>query len=142
MLLSFVPEIHGRSDVGVSHISIGHAPPTTTIAAPPHANALAAAMRPRGAIHSHAATIPGTTSSAAPIFVSKPRPTATPAPTIQRVRPSCSARTVNHSAATTHSASNASGLLWREIATVTGVTASTSPATKPAGRPHRRRVRS
>ena len=35
MLLSLVPEIHGRLDAGVSIISSGHAPPTTTIAAPP-----------------------------------------------------------------------------------------------------------
>ncbi len=142
MLLSFVPEIQGREAAGVSAISSGQAPPTTTIAAPPAASALVAARRPRGAIHSHAAPIPGTTSSPAPIFVSNASPTETPARTIQRVRPSCSARTVNHSAATVHSASRASGLLWREIATVTGVTASTRPATKPAGRPHRRRVRS
>ena len=42
--------------------------------------------------------MPGTTSSAAAIFASKPRPTQTPARTSQRVRPSCSARTVAHSA--------------------------------------------
>ena len=57
----------------------------------------------------------------------------------QRVRPSSSARTTNHSAATQHRMSSASGLLWREIATVIGVVASTRPATKPAARPNRRR---
>ena len=41
--------------------------------------------------------------------------------TSQRVRPSSSARTAHHSAATQHSTSSASGLLWREIATVIGV---------------------
>ena len=142
MLLSLVPEIHGRLDAGVSIISSGQAPPTTTIAAPPASSWRIAVRRPRGATHSHAATIAGTTRRAAPIFVSKPRPTHTPARTIQRVRPSCRARTRHHRAPTQHSASSASGLLWREIATVIGVTASTSPATKPAVRPHRRRVRS
>jgi hypothetical protein len=76
------------------------------------------------------------------IFVSNPSPTATPASTSHRVRPSSSARTTNHSAATEHRISSASGLLWREMATVIGVVASTSPATKPAARPNRRRVRS
>jgi DNA-binding IclR family transcriptional regulator len=88
MLLSLVPEIQGRSDAGVSIISSGQAPPTTTIAAPPASNWRTAAIRPRGAIHSHATTIAGTTSRAAPIFVSKPSPTQTPASTSQRVRPS------------------------------------------------------
>ena len=111
MLLSLVPEIHGRLEAGVSIISSGHAPPTTTIAAPPASSWRTAVRRPRGATHSHAATIAGTTSRAAPIFVSKPRPTHTPARTIQRVRPSCSARTTHHRAPTQHSASSASGLL-------------------------------
>src|ERR671922_83493 len=57
MLLSLVPEIHGRLDAGVSAMSSGHAPPTTTIAAPPASSWRAAAMRPRGATHSQAATI-------------------------------------------------------------------------------------
>ena len=142
MLLSLVPEIHGRLEAGVSAISRGHAPPTTTIAAPPARSWRTAARRPRGATQSQAAAIAGTTSSAAPIFVSKPRPTHTPASTIQRVRPSWKARTRHHRAPTQHSASSASGLLWREMATVMGVIASTSPATKPAVRPHMRRVRS
>ena len=111
MLLSLVPEIHGRLDAGVSIISSGHAPPTTTIAAPPASSWRIAMRRPRGAIHIHAATIAGTTSRAAPIFVSKPSPTHTPARTIQRVRPSCSARTRHHRAPTQQSASSASGLL-------------------------------
>ena len=43
---------------------------------------------------------------------------------------------MHHSAATQHSTSSASGLLWREIATVIGVSASTSPAANPAARPN------
>ena len=103
-------------------------------------------MRAAGANHSHAATIPGTTTSATSIFVSKPRPTHTPDATSQRVRrwvgSESSARTAHHSAATQHSTSSASGLLWREIATVIGVSASASPPTSPPIRPKRRRIRS
>ena len=80
--------------------------------------------------------------SAAAIFASKPRPTQTPASTSQRVRPSSSPRTRHHSAATQHSASSASGLLWRETATIVGVSTSTSPATVPATRPNWRRTMS
>ena len=142
MLLSLVPEIHGRSAAGVSAISSGQAPPTTTIASPPASRSRTAAQRPRGATHSHATTIPGTIISATAILASKPRPTATPASTSQRVRPSSSPRTKNHNAATQHRISSASGLLWREIATAIGVNASTRPATKPAARPNGRRTRS
>ena len=127
-----MPEIHGRSDAGVSAMSSGHAPPTATIAAPPAARLRTAASRPLGATHSHAATIPGTTISATAILASKPRPTSAPERTSQRVRPSSSARPSAHSAPAQHRTSSASGLLWREIATVIGVSASTSPATNPA----------
>ncbi len=142
MLLSLVPEIQGRLEAGVSVTSSGHAPPTTIIAAPPARSWRSAVSRPRGATQSQAATIPGTIISATAIFVSKPSPTQTPDSTSQRVRPSSSARTTNQSAATEHSTSSASGLLWREMATVIGVTASTRPAMAPATRPKRRRVRS
>ncbi len=137
-----MPETHGRLEAGVSRTSSGHAAPTAIIAAPPARSWRIAVFQPAGAAHSQASARPGTTISAAAIFVSKPRPTATPARTIQRVRPSSKARTMHHSAATQHSTSSASGLLWREIATVIGVVARTSPATKPAARPKRRRTRS
>ena len=137
-----MPDTHGRSAAGVSHISSGQASPTTLIAAPPASSWRTAAPRPRGATHSHAAAIPGTTSRAAAIFASKPSPTHTPDSTSQRVRPSSSPRTRHHTAAVEHSTSSASGLLWREIATVTGVSARTRPAAKPAPRPKRRRTRS
>ncbi len=65
-----------------------------------------------------------------------------PLSTSHRVRPVSSARTANHSAATEHSTSSSSGLLWRETATITGVVASARPPTNPAGRPNRRRTRS
>ena len=139
MLLSLVPEIHGRSAAGVSHISSGQARPTAVIAAPPASSPL---TRLRGAAHTHAAAIAGTTSSAAAILASKPSPTATPARTGQRMRPSSSPLTRNQSAAVQQSTSSASGLLWRAMATVTGVSTSTRPAAKPAARPKRRRVRS
>ena len=99
-------------------------------------------IRFRGAAHTQAAAMPGTTSSAAAIFASKPSPTLTPASTIQRARPSSSPRTVNQSAAVQQSTSSASGLLCRHTATAAGVSASASPALKPAARPNRRRTRS
>ena len=139
MLLSLVPEIQGRSAAGVSHISSGQASPTTVMAAPP---ASSPRTRLRGAAHTHAAAIAGTTSSAAAILASKPRPTATPASTIQRTRPSSSPRTTAQTASVQQRTSSASGLLWRAIATVIGVSASARPAAKPATRPKRRRVRS
>ena len=142
MLLSLVPETQGRSAAGVSHMSTGQASPTAVMAAPPASSCFTALIRPRGAIQSQAATMPGTTKSAAAILASKPSPTATPASTSQRVRPSSSPRTTHHSAAVQQSTSSASGLLWRAIATVTGVSTSARPAMKPAARPKRRRVRS
>ncbi len=142
--LSVEPPTHGREAAGVSHTSTGQASPTTAIAIPPSVSWRAASKRPRprGAIHSQASAIPGTTSSAAPIFVSKPSPTATPESTIHFVRPSCRPRTRSQIAATEQSTSSASGLLWREIATVTGVSTSARPPTKPAVRPKKRRTRS
>ena len=116
--------------------------PTATIVAPPASSWPTALPRPRGATHRYAAAMPGTTMSAAAIFVSNPRPTHRPERTSQRVRPSSSARTRNHSAATEHRMSSASGLLWREMATAIGVVASAKPATNPAARPNRRRTRS
>ena len=140
--LSLVPETQGRSAAGVSHTSTGQAKPTRAIASPPQANWRTAAGRPRGATHIQATASAGTTSSAAPILASNPSPTHTPASTSQRVRPSSSPRTTNHSAATQHSTSSVSGLLYRAMATNTGVTASASPPTNPANRPKRRRTRS
>ena len=131
-----MPETQGRSAAGVSHMSSGHASPTTAIAAPP-----ASSGRTLRLTHSHASTMPGSTSSAAAIFASKPRPTMTPDHTSHFVRPSSSPRTANHTAAVTQSTSSASGLLWREIATVIGVSASTRPAAKAAPRPNGRRTR-
>ena len=136
MLLSAVPDTHGRPADGVRASSSGQAAPTATAAPVNAATWPMAARSPRGAIQRYAATMPGTTISATAILVSKPRPTATPLSTSQRVRPSSSARTQNHTAATEHSTSSASGLLWRETATAIGVSASTSPATVPAARPN------
>ena len=72
MLLSDVPEIQGRDDAGVSATSSGHAPPATISASPPPSRPR---TRLRGAAHAHATARAGTTSSAAPILVSKPSPT-------------------------------------------------------------------
>src|SRR2546423_14184033 len=120
MLLSEVPEIHGRSAAGVSVTSRGHAPATATRAAPPISSCLKARRRIRQVsphrVHIHAAAIPGATSRATPILVSKPRPTHTPLSTSHFVRPVSSARTAHHSAATQHRISSSSGLLWRAAA--------------------------
>jgi hypothetical protein len=137
-----VPDTHGRSAAGVRRNRSGQAAATanqrrTAREQPAHRHERADRRRPqpRGGERRHDEQRGG-------IFVSNPSPTATPASTSHRVRPSSSARTTNHSAATEHRISSASGLLWREMATVIGVVASTSPATKPAARPNRRRVRS
>src|SRR3954447_26036299 len=50
MLLSLVPDTHGRSAAGVSHISTGHAAPTTTIARPPAMSWPAAASGRAGSL--------------------------------------------------------------------------------------------
>ena len=92
------PRPTGASRRGQRDTASGHAPPTATIAAPP----ASAGAAPRSPARRHPQPCrgdPGTTSSAAPILASKPRPTHTPASTIQRVRPSSSARTTHHSAA-------------------------------------------
>ena len=130
MLLSEVPEIHGRSPAGVSATSSGQAPPTTSIAAPP-AEQLAQRRepRPRGATQSQASAIAGTTTSATPIFVSKPSPTAIaaqhePARAAVLERRGPRTRPPRRSS----SVSSASGLLSRDIATAIGVVASASPA--------------
>ncbi len=123
----------------MSHISSGQASPTAAITAPPASSWRSARSRPAGATHSQAATIPGTTSSAAAIFVSKPRPTNAPESSSQRALPPLRRpRSAAQTAAVMQSTSSASGLLWREIATVIGVSASVSPAAKPAARPKRR----
>ena len=127
----------------MSHTSTGQASPTAVITAPPASNWRKARTRPRGATHSHAATMPGTTSSAAAILVSNPSPTNAPATISQRTDPSRRRpRSSAQIAAVTQSTSSASGLLWREIATVIGVSANVRPATVPAARPNRERARS
>ena len=137
MLLSDVPEIHGRDDAGVSATSSGHAPPATSIATPPRQQARDAVAR-RG---------PQPTRRTAPARPAAPRPswsrsrarrTRPRAPASAPARPPAP-RTTAHSAPTTHSTSSASGLLWRETATAIGVSASTAPATNPPARPKRRR---
>ncbi|SLH15916.1 Uncharacterised protein [Mycobacteroides abscessus subsp. abscessus] len=58
----------------------------------------------------------------------------------QRQRPSATARVVAHAAATISSTSSASGLLKRNINAATGMTARTSPASRPAAAPKLRRT--
>jgi hypothetical protein len=49
--LSDVPEIHGRSEAGVSATITGQNPPAATIAAPPASSCPTALIRPFGATH-------------------------------------------------------------------------------------------
>ncbi|SKS10820.1 Uncharacterised protein [Mycobacteroides abscessus subsp. abscessus] len=69
-----------------------------------------------------------------------PSPTNTPTSSIHRVRPSSTARIIAHTAAIIKNTSRASGLLKRNINTATGVTASSKPASRPAGCPKYRRT--
>ena len=104
----------------------------------------AAASRPRGATHSQAAAIAGHHQQRHGHL----RLEAEPDARRPRARASACARpraprTTNHSAATEHSTSSASGLLWREIATVIGVSGEHEAGRRsPRTRPKRRRVRS
>ncbi len=68
----------------------------------------------------------------------KPRPTSTPTSKIHRVLAVSSARTVAYAPATSRSTNSASGLLNRNISVATGVTASTTPAIRPAAGPYQR----
>ena len=112
------------------------APPTTTSASAA-GQQLAHAARGSRAARPTATRRPARAPPAAPraIFVSNPSPIAR-----RRARASACARppaprTTPTAPPTQHSTSSASGLLWREIATAIGVSASASPATKPAGAP-------
>src|SRR6478736_918222 len=70
------------------------------------------------------------------------KPTTQPVNAIQRIPPVSIARTVKYAATTSSSTSNASGLLYRNISTATGVTASAAPAMRPAPGPlHRLTVK-
>jgi hypothetical protein len=146
--LSEVPEIHGRSAAGVSHISTGQARPNTARVAPPQSICRTQARFPRRPsersyrVQAQASVKAGTSISATPIFVSKPRPMNTPVHTIHVVRCVSSARRKHQVAATDSSTNSSSGLLWRLMATIVGVVQSTRPAANPATRPKRRRTRS
>ena len=111
MLLSAVPETHGRSAAGVSATSSGHAPPTATIAAPPASSWRSATSRPRGATHSHAAAIAGHDHQRRRHLRLEAEPDHDARQHDPAQAPVLQARTTNHSAAAQHSISSASGLL-------------------------------
>ncbi len=118
----------------------GHAPPTSTIAAPPDEQLAQRVQRAApGAARATArrrrcrARPPARRPSSSRSRARRTRPQDEPA----RARRPSSARTAHHSAATQHSTSSASGLLWREIATVIGVSREREPR-----RRSRRRARS
>lgn len=83
-------------------------------------------------------------SSACPILVRNPNPTATPAATSHhddaRTLTASTARTTAYPAATSSTVSKASGLSKRNISTAAGVRASAAPASNAAGTPAQRRT--
>src|SRR5436190_1474772 len=114
-VLNGTPAVSADPPVAISQpvvLSVRRSRVDTASAGPAASSERTDAPAPRGDIHSQAAASAGTTRSAAAILASKPSPTHTPDTTTQRVRPSSSARTIAHNAPTTHSTSNASGLLW------------------------------
>src|SRR4051812_11208243 len=141
MLLSLVPDTHGRSAAGVSRTRSGHAAPTATIAAPPAASWRTAATRPRGATHSprrrqrrldeqrrgHLRLEPEADGHAGEHEPARP-------PVLERAHDEPQRRDRAQD-------QERVGLLWREMATVIGVAASRGPARNPAAGRNRRRVR-
>ena len=99
--------------------------------------------RPRGAIHSHAAAMPRDDEQRGGHLRLEAEPDAharqhEPARAAV-LEPADDAPTPPRRSRAT---SSASGLLWRQMATLIGVSASTSPAVNAAARPKRRRTRS
>ena len=138
MLLSDVPEIHGRDgrrrQRDQQRPRAPGRPPSRRRRPPARASGCAARPTPRRR------SSPGRRAAPRPSWPRSRGPRTAPASASQRTRPSSNARTSAHSAPTTHSTSSMSGLLWRATATAIGVSASTAPATKPPARPKRRRV--
>ncbi len=82
----------------------------------------------------------GTTRNVCIILARNPKPTKTPAQTIQRVLAFSTARTVAYAPRTSSRTSSESGLLNRNISTATGVNAKTAPASNAAPGENQRRT--
>ena len=134
------PPIHGREDAGHSSTASSHQP-ADTIAAPSAAKSCSRRLPNFGGPASkYIAAMGGTTSMTWSCLVRNPNPTNTPVSTSHRVRPSSTARIAAQTAAIMSSTRRASGLLNRNIKAATGVTASVSPASRPAAAPNCRRM--
>src|SRR6478736_10281955 len=117
-------------------------PAETIMVRPPTSSAPNRFHSPVGAAIRNATARPGTMRNACSILVRNAKPTTQPVNAIQRIPPVSIARTVKYAATTSSSTSNASGLLYRNISTATGVTASATPAMRPAPGPlHRLTVK-
>ena len=130
--------MYGRADAGVI-CTIAIHQPAATINDPTSAHSCTIRLPIFGGPASrYASPMPGATRKTCSSLARKPAPSSAPHSTSQRVRPSSSARVIAHAAATMQSVSSASGLLKRNMSAATGVSASTSPASRPATAPNHR----
>src|SRR5580698_2318109 len=140
MLLSVDPPKYGRSAAGVSCAASTHQPAPTTTPSAPSSSCHTRFNNRGGPAHRYATANPGSTRNACSSLVRNANPSSTPHSTSHRVRPSSTARTSAYAATSISSTSSESGLLYRNISTATGVSASTRPATRPAPTPNQRRT--
>ncbi len=125
---------------GTSSTTATHHPaetPSAALAASPPSS-----RRRRGVSAQTSQTSPsaGSTRKTCNVLVRKPNPVNTPASSIHRIEPASVARSVAHTARAMSRVSRASGLLKRNISTATGVRAMTSPPSRAAPWPNRRRT--
>ena len=122
------PPMYGRADAGHSVTAATHQPADNNSAAPP-ANSCKTRARSRGRpAHRYTPANTGSTMNACSILVSNASPSSTPHSTSPRVRPVSIADHSAQADASSNNVSKASGLLYRNMTTATGVTASASAA--------------
>src|SRR5580692_7024466 len=136
-----LPSTYGRSCDGTSETAVIHDSEITTVTSPASATwAHRVRSRAAGAASRYAAASAGSASQAWIIFVWKARPTQTPAISSIRSDPLSSAADVASAASTSSRISSESDTLPRPSSTVTGVTATTAAAVRPAAGPASRRT--
>src|SRR5215469_18279175 len=140
MLLFVDPPKYGRSAAGVSCAMATHQPAPATTETPNTTTCHSRRRKRTGPAHRYATANPGTTRNACIILARNPNPSKSPAKTSHRVRSRSIARCTQYADAVISSTSSASGLLNRKISAAAGVSASTSPATRPAPGPNHRRT--
>src|SRR5690349_22010962 len=141
MELSLVLPTYGRDDAGQSATTAIHQPDETI-----SATSAAASWRMRFQSFGLPATTytrtkAGSTRNACSIFVLNAKPTSTPERTSMRVRPVSTADHSAHAAARQRNVRNASGLLYRNMSTATGVSANAIAARCAAASPAHLRTR-